>query len=392
MSGAARREAQEAPPRLVVVPDPTAPTAPTAPVVVPGTPTAPAERLSPTMRVLDRTVGALVAPFSRLGGRRPEGFVDRDLRCVVDAVTPLADDVVGIRFRAADGGRLPSFSPGAHVDVVLPERLGGGMRQYSLTGEPGAPSSYRIAVRRIDPAVGGGGGSVAMHALRPGDDVVLKGPRHAFPFVAAESYLFVAGGIGITPILPMLRAVVAAGEVPWALVYTGRTRAAMPFLDEIAALTLGQSDRVHVRPDDEFGAPTGRDLLALAPPGAALYTCGPVPMIEAIRAEIPDPAVDTLHYERFSPPPVQGGEPFRLRLARRGELVEVGADESALAAVLRTRPGQAYSCRQGFCGTCHVRVLAGDVEHRDRGLTPAQREDTMLLCVSRGSGEVVLDV
>lgn len=361
-------------------------------------PTPPAERFSPTLRVLDLAVGGLVAPLARMGGRRPEGRVDRDLACVVDAVETIAEDVVAVHFRAADGGDLPAWLPGAHVDVVLPARLGGATRQYSLTGAADDPSAYRIAVRRIDPAVGGVGGSVAVHALRPGEEVVLRGPRQAFPLVPAEGYLFVAGGIGITPVLSMLRAVVADGTVPWRLVHAGRSRASMPFLDEVAALEEAAGPvadgvrRVHVLPEDELGVPRIDELLDLAPPAASVYACGPVPMLDALRAALPDPRVVGLHAERFSAPPVVGGRPFTVRLARRGELVDVGAEESALQAVLRRRPEQAYSCRQGFCGTCRVRVLAGDVDHRDRVLTAAEREGSMLLCVSRGDGEVVLDV
>jgi len=231
-----------------------------------------------------------------------------------------------------------------------------------------------------------------MHSLRVGDELTLKGPRNAFPFIdSPNGYLFVAGGIGITPILPMLRTAVASGR-PWAFVFTGRTRASMPFLDELREITRGHEDRVHVWPDDECGLPDPRRILAVAPEGAALYCCGPVPMIEAIRSCIPADNIDTLHYERFSPPPVVGGSPFLVRLARTGTTLEVGARQSALAAILEARPRTPYSCRQGFCGTCKVKVLAGAVDHRDRALTPAERESHMLVCVSRGEGEVVLDL
>lgn len=355
----------------------------------------PADRLSPTMSLLDRIVERVAVPIAQSGwrGRQPAEHVDRDLPCVVAEVEALSEDVHAITFARADGRQLPPWFPGSHVDVVLPS---GRMRQYSLNGSRRDRSRWRIAVRRIPPERGGGGGSVEAHALRVGDAVTLKGPRNAFPFIASEhGYLFVAGGIGITPILPMLRRTARLDTVPWTLVYTGRTRDSMPFLDEVAEIARGHEDRVHIWPDDEYGVPDGARILAVAPPGAMLYTCGPTPMIDAIRAAVPAPQIDSLHYERFSPPPVRGGAPFTLRLERSGLTVDVGATESALTAVRRVRPAQAYSCQQGFCGTCKVRVLEGTVEHHDRVLTPYERDGHMMLCVSRATerdGRLVLDV
>ena len=322
--------------------------------------------------------------------RKPLGRIDRDLRVRVSRGDDEGRDVRAIWFESEGGGDLPPWDPGAHVDVVLPS---GRLRQYSLTSDPDDLSAYRIGVRRIDPSAGGGLGSVEAHHLEVGDELVLKGPRNAFPFVDSPAgYLFVAGGIGITPILPMLRDVVRRG-VPYEFVYTGRSRETMPFLDELREI-VGDHE-IHVWPDDEIDTASGHPdvarIFALAPEGAALYCCGPMPMIDAIRAQIPDPQIDTLHYERFSPPPVLGGEPFRVRLEESDLEVEVGGSESALTAVRRVRPGQAYSCQQGFCGTCRVRVLEGEVEHRDHALADYEREGHMVLCVSRASGTVVID-
>ncbi|GGR57973.1 ferredoxin-NADP reductase [Nocardioides luteus] len=318
--------------------------------------------------------------------RKPLGRIDRDLRVRVSRVDEEGVDVRAIWFESEDGVDLPPWDPGAHVDVVLPS---GRLRQYSLNSDPDDLSRYRISVRRIEPAAGGGGGSFEAHHLGVGDRLVLKGPRNAFPFVDSPAgYLFVAGGIGITPILPMLRDVVRRG-VPYEFVYTGRSRDTMPFLDELAEI-VGDHE-IHLWPDDERGLPDVEKIISLAPEGAALYCCGPMPMIDAIRAQIPAPRIDTLHYERFSPPPVLGGSPFRVRLEESGLEVEVGSTESALTAVRRVRPAQAYSCQQGFCGTCRVPVLAGEVEHRDHALADYEREGHMILCVSRAKGTVVID-
>ncbi len=334
-----------------------------------------------------RALGAIVFAYEKMSGvsgrLRPEiAAVDRRLYVRVGGIDAVGDDVVSLRLEPVDGRPLPRWHPGAHLDVELPS---GRLRQYSLCGAPAERDHYRIAVRRLPE---GGGGSLEMHELRVGTELILRGPRNAFPFIAVERYLFVAGGIGITPILPMLHDAVAR-DVDWVFVYTGRTRAAMPFIDEVERLDPA---RVHIWPDDEYGRPDGQKIVELAPPGAALYTCGPPPMIEAIRAQIPAERVATLHYERFSPPPVVGGEPFEVVLARSGHVVPVAADQTALAAVRSVLPDVAYSCRQGFCGTCPVALIGGAVEHRDRCLTDQQRDTRMALCVSRGTGRITLDL
>ncbi|MFZ2178956.1 MAG: PDR/VanB family oxidoreductase [Rhodococcus sp. (in: high G+C Gram-positive bacteria)] len=319
-------------------------------------------------------------------GRSPVATVDRDQHVRVARVSEEANDVRTLWFTRTDEQLFPAWDPGSHVDVVLPS---GRTRQYSLNSDPDDLRTYRISVRRIDETSGGGGGSAEVHTLEVGQELTLKGPRNAFPFInSPRGYVFVAGGIGITPILPMLRDAARRGD-PYVLIYTGRNRASMPFLDEIGQIVGDHA--VHIWPDDEYGTPDAGKIIDLAPTGAALYTCGPIPMIDAIRAQIPDPQIDTLHYERFSPPPVLGGEAFTVRLANTGVEVQVKSDESALTAIRRTKPGQAYSCQQGFCGTCKVRLLDGQVEHRDNVLTDYERNDHMILCVSRAQGSISID-
>lgn len=311
---------------------------------------------------------------------RRTGF---DLPMLVDRIDDEAEDVRSLILRHPNGSELPAWVPGAHLDLFLPS---GRQRQYSLNGDPADRRHYRISVRRI---ADGGGGSVEVHELKVGDRVRIRGPRNAFDYVAAPRYLFVAGGIGITPILPMLRA--ARAEHRFArLVYTGRSRATMPFLDELAAI---EGVEVEIRPDDEFGQPDVASVVASAPPGTAIYVCGPPPMLAAAARAVGDDPRVSLHTERFSPPPVLGGSEFTLTLARSGATVRVGAEESALAAIRRVQPGVAYSCQQGFCGSCKVGVLSGRVEHRDRTLSPVERDKAMLTCVSRAAeGDLVLDL
>lgn len=333
-------------------------------------------RADPAMTGL-RVLGAAMDVYKRvfttpaLARPHPVRLRGFDLDVVVEEVFDEAEDVVSLHLKRPGGEELPTWRPGSHLDVFLPS---GRQRQYSLCGDPRDRRRYRIAVRRIP---GGDGGSPEMHALMPGDELMIRGPRNAFTFIeTAPSYLFLAAGIGITPILPMVRAAGARGR----LVYLGRSRSSMPFLDELP-------EQADIRPDTEFGTPDIPALLAGADPGAAVYVCGPPPVLEAAqRCFFALNPTGSLHTERFSPLPVLDGRAFDLILARTGRTVHVGERETALEAIRRTLPGVAYSCRQGFCGTCKTRVLAGAVDHRDRLLTPGERAGHLLTCVSRSAG------
>jgi ferredoxin-NADP reductase len=278
----------------------------------------------------------------------------------------IADGVVALTF---DGSSLPSWTPGAHVDVELRPDL---VRQYSLCG---SPSEWRVAVLR-EPD--GRGGSVYVHdSLSVGDRVRVSEPRNTFPLERASRYLFIAGGIGITPILPMIAAVAAQGA-DWRLRYGGRAWESMAFLPELAAY----GDRVCARPD----------LIDLSEmDGAEVYCCGPEPLLSAVEARC-DPA--RLHVERFAPKPVDG-EQFEVELARTGRVMTVPADRSILSVLLDEGVQVLSSCQEGTCGTCETDVLAGTPEHHDSLLTEEERAagETMMICVSRSAGgRLVLDL
>ncbi|WP_063049990.1 PDR/VanB family oxidoreductase [Nocardia arthritidis] len=309
---------------------------------------------------------------------KPVRFNGFELDTVVESVRAEADDVASLTLVGRDEQTLPSWRPGSHLDVFLPS---GRQRQYSLCGDPRDRRRYRIAVRRI---ADGDGGSLEMHAMQPGAALRIRGPRNAFTYIEnAPSYLFLAAGIGITPILPMVRQTGERGR----LVYLGRSRSTMPFLSELPLDT-------DIRPDDEYGAPDVPAILARAEPGAAVYVCGPPPVLEAAQQHLfrLNPTA-SLHTERFSALPVTDGREFDLTLARTGVDVRVGSQETALEALRRVKPDVLYSCRQGFCGTCKTRVLSGDIDHRDRLLSDTERPDHMLTCVSRSTnGPLVLDL
>ncbi len=287
-------------------------------------------------------------------------------------------DVVALTLVGKD---LPGWHPGAHIDIHLPSGL---VRQYSLCGDPGTSDTYRIAVRRIPD---GGGGSIEMHDLTVGMSVTTHGPRNAFPLTVpgygspARRFRFIAAGIGITPILPMLALAQSRG-VDWSMVYAGRSRDSLPFADEVSRF----GDRIQIRTDDVSGLPTPEELLGDCPDGTAVYACGPAPMLTAIRSGLAGRDNVELHFERFAAPPVVDGNEFTVSVDSTGETVRVGADETLLSALNRSGVHASYSCQQGFCGTCRTRVLDGVVDHRDTLLTDPERDNgLMLICISRAA-------
>jgi ferredoxin-NADP reductase/DMSO/TMAO reductase YedYZ heme-binding membrane subunit len=301
---------------------------------------------------------------------------------VVHDLRPAANDVVAVTLAAADRTPLPAWEPGAHVDLVLPS---GAIRQYSLCGDPGDTYTVRLGVLRV-PA--GRGGSAEVHELSVGQRVWISLPRNKFPLVLADHYTFVAGGIGITAILPMVRTVARAG-LDWRLVYGGRSRASMAFADEL--LALGE-DRVRLVPQDTDGLPDLVAVLEQTPAGAAVYCCGPEPLSAAmertIAADFPD---RHLHVERFS----ERTDQFQVELRRSGHVLTVPAERTLLAVIRDAVPTAASSCEEGFCGTCRLRVLAGVPDHRDTVLPATQRDrrDVIYPCVSRSRGpRLVVDL
>jgi ferredoxin-NADP reductase len=316
-------------------------------------------------------------------------------RVRVASLDPIAEDVLALTLEPAGPGGLPSWTPGAHVDLRLP---GGQVRQYSLCGDPADQSRWRVAVLR-EPS--GRGGSAWIHdVLAAGDELTASAPRNHFPLHDAEQYLFIAGGIGITPLVPMIAEVRRRG-VPWRLSYAGRRRASMAFLSDLAA----DRDRVEVWPGDERGR---MDLAGLLGPlagrpeglGTAVYCCGPAGLLDdaaRLAAEL-GLAEGTVRTERFAP--VHGaadhaGDAFEVEVASSGQLLTVRGGQSVLGALRAAGVDVLSSCEEGTCGTCETGVLDGTPDHRDTVLTAAEQAagDIMMVCVSRSkSPRLVLDL
>ncbi|HSZ29696.1 MAG TPA: PDR/VanB family oxidoreductase, partial [Pseudonocardiaceae bacterium] len=223
-----------------------------------------------------------------------------------------------------------------------------------------------------------------------GQLVTVQGPRNHFPLVPSPAYLFIAGGIGITAMLAMAARVASAGG-EWNLVYAGRRRASMAFLDEVCALG---PDRVDVMPADERGRPDLNVIIGAVPPGTAVYCCGPDRMLHAVRERVA-PRLDLrLHSEPFTGTATGGGAALHVELRRTGRIINVPADRTILQAIRDIVPAVSVGCEQGVCGGCRTMVLAGEPDHRDGLLSSAERAaGTMLICVSRArSDQLTLDL
>jgi ferredoxin-NADP reductase len=310
------------------------------------------------------------------------------MRLAVTARHALADGVLGLTLAHPDGDPLPDWEPGAHVDLVLRPDL---VRQYSLCGDPADRRQWRIAVLR-EPA--GRGGSAYVHdRLAVGERVTVAGPRNRFPLQRAPRYLFIAGGIGITPILPMLAAAERAGA-RWRLVYGGRRLASMAFRADLA----GYGARVTTWPQDHCGLLDLDSLLGTPEPETLVYCCGPEPLLAAVEQRCRAWPAGALHVERFAAAPAlspSADTGFEVELRATGRTLTVAPGSSILHAVEQAGVAVLSSCREGTCGTCETDVLAGVPDHRDCVLTAAERAagDVMMICVSRSlTPRLVLDL
>ncbi|WP_375002757.1 PDR/VanB family oxidoreductase [Aeromicrobium sp. CTD01-1L150] len=312
----------------------------------------------------------------------------------VGAARMEAEGVLSLELKDPFGRELPSWTPGAHIDVVLPS---GAVRQYSLCSDPSDLTAYRIAVLRESD---GRGGSAEIHdSALVGRALRIRGPRNHFVLEDAASYLLVAGGIGITPILAMARSLSQAGK-RFRVLYGGRKRSSMAFVQELRELV---GDALHLVPEDEKGMIDLATALASCESGTDVYCCGPEALLQAVDAACGEAStVADLHVERFSaapespaPEPGQGATGFEVELRRSAAFFTVGPEDSLIDMVRQHCPEVMSSCEEGFCGTCETRVLEGEPEHHDTILTEKERASnkTMMICVGRCTSErLVLDL
>ncbi|WP_092808255.1 PDR/VanB family oxidoreductase [Rhodococcus globerulus] len=328
-------------------------------------------------------------PLTSAGGLAETALGERT-ELKVAARTVVADAVVELTLTHPEGFELPEWSPGAHLDLVLNDE--GLVRQYSLCGDPNDRTTYRVAVLREPESRGG---SRAVHDnLTVGGVVGIQGPRNNFELVDASEYLFVAGGIGITPLVPMIAAVEARG-IPFRLVYGGRTRASMAYVEHLESRYPG---RVEVCPQDQVGHLDLPGILGEHRPGCLVFTCGPSPLLDAIEsycAGWPSGAVNMERFRAKEADPAAVDTEFEVELALTGVTVTVPANRSILDVVEEAGASVLTSCREGTCGSCETPILEGEADHRDSLLTQEEKDaqETMFICVSRScSPRLVLDL
>jgi vanillate O-demethylase ferredoxin subunit len=314
------------------------------------------------------------------------------LRVLLKRIAFEADRINSYTLEAADGAPLPAFTAGAHVELQLAPDL---VRSYSLTNDPSERNRYVIAVKR---EAAGRGGSAHVHdRLKVGDVLTISAPHNNFVFDEGDHpSVFVAGGIGITPILSMLRHAHGLGR-RWTLHYASRARRDAAFLGEIKELARASGSEFNAVFDQEGGGALNIATIATgAPAGAHLYCCGPLPMLEAFKAATRSRAARTVHLEYFSPvqeAATAGG--FEVRLAKSGRTVAVAPGKTILEALLEEGFLVTYACGQGTCGTCETRVIDGTPDHRDVYLNDeeqAANTQIMICCSGSKSPVLVLDL
>jgi phthalate 4,5-dioxygenase reductase component len=290
----------------------------------------------------------------------------------------------------AGGVELPPFSAGSHLTVRAPN---GALRKYSLCNDPQERHRYRIAVLRE--AKGRGGSASLVDDARVGDTLWASQPSNAFPLEeAAGDYLFIAGGIGVTPILSMIHVLAADPGARWQLYYLTRSPEATAFRADLAEVSRGSRVVIH----HDHGDPTqSLDLWPILerPTRAHIYCCGPRRLMQAVRDMTGHWTSSRIHFESF----VEGGvprpedKPFTVRLERSGRYFEIPVGKSILEVLRGAGICVSSSCESGSCGTCRTRLISGEADHRDLVLMPEEGHSQIMICVSRAkSGDLVLDL
>ncbi len=336
-----------------------------------------------------RTVDRLVLdPDQKLPNPKTVDLLDVTVTAVKDETA----DIKSLVLAAPDGAPLPAFDAGAHIDVMT----GNGMRRsYSIASDPADPTSYLLGVLREPESRGG---STWIHdTLRAGDSLKITKPLNNFPLAEnAAKHILIAGGIGITPVLAMARTL-AAGEADFELHYCTRTPEGTGFRREVEAIAGDRLSYHHDGGDPSRGIKLDA-VLGGCPAGTHVYVCGPRPLIEAVRAVAAGWPENHVHFELFSAPPDRDwhNEPFEIHLSRQRMDLTVPADRTILEVVREAGVFADSSCEQGLCSTCQVRVISGQVEHRDQVLTAEDKAkgETMMMCVSRGlpGDKLVIDI
>jgi phthalate 4,5-dioxygenase reductase subunit len=306
-------------------------------------------------------------------------------------IAAVSDAAAGIRqfeLRLPDGGELPEFTPGSHISVRVPNGL---IRKYSLSNDPSERDRYVIAVLRES---GGRGGSMSfVDEVKEGDTLEIAAPRNDFPLVKSPAgYTFIAGGIGVTPMMSMIRQLKSTGGSKFKLYYLTRTKEQTAFREELSGPQFRGQVVMH---HDGGNLDNAYDLWpALEEPKGHLYCCGPRGLMESVRDMAGHWNSSNVHFEAFVEPEKQtaNDRPFKVKLAKSGDVVDVPVGTTILEAIRAAGHEAPSSCESGTCGTCKTKLIAGEPDHRDLVLAERERTSNIMICVSRAkSDELVID-
>ena len=301
----------------------------------------------------------------------------------------IADGIHLFELRASNAEPLPSFTAGAHITIRVPNGL---LRKYSLCNDPAERDRYQVAIKRE--TNGRGGSSTLIDKVKAGDELMVAPPVNDFGLPQrAQDFLFIAGGIGITPIMAMIRELQAQGK-RFRLFYCSRSPETTAFTEELSAPEFAGKVVIHHDQGDPTCSLDLKAILAERRNREHLYCCGPRPLMEAVRRMTDHWSPTAVHFEAFSEAETHkaGDKPFRVRLARTNKVLEVPVTKTILEVLRDNGLDVPSSCETGTCGTCRTKMLAGVADHRDLVLAEHERADTIMICVSRAkSDEITLD-
>jgi phthalate 4,5-dioxygenase reductase subunit len=301
----------------------------------------------------------------------------------------IADGIHILEFRDKAGSTLPQFSAGAHIGIRTPSGL---LRKYSLCNDPVERDRYLVAIKRE--ATGRGGSTNLIDAVKAGDELMVTAPINDFGLPQrAQDFLFIAGGIGITPIMAMIREVRAQGK-RFRLFYCSRSPETTAFREELSKPEYSDSVVIHYDQGDPTASLDLKPILAERKNREHLYCCGPRPLMEAVRLMTDHWSPTAVHFEAFSEAETHKADdkPFKVKLARSGAVLDVPTDKTVLEVLRDHGLEVPSSCETGTCGTCRTKMLAGEADHRDLVLAEHERKDTIMICVSRArTDEITLD-
>ena len=299
---------------------------------------------------------------------------------------PIADGIHILEFRDPSGRQLPEFSAGAHIAVRVPNGM---LRKYSLCNDPSERDRYQIAVKREDN--GRGGSCSLIDDTKAGEELAVTAPVNDFGLPPrGQDFLFIAGGIGVTPMMAMIRQVMSEGK-RFRLFYCSRSPEATAFREELSVPQFKDAVTIHYDQGDASRSLDLRPILAERRNREHLYCCGPRPLMEAVRAMTDHWSPTAVHFEAFSEAETHKADdkPFKVKLARSGAVLDVPITKTILEALRDHGLEVPSSCETGTCGTCRTRLLAGEADHRDLVLAEHERKDTIMICVSRARGEEI---